>query len=132
MQQRFAAFTPEPSSRSARPDLLYNLVVNTNVAVIENGVQREREYILSLGVIGAEWRRFRALPASIEALRFGGSDVSRKRTERSTRWARKSSQESVGPSISAEDGFANSSAANSLHRQRLRPTTMGICDWAEA
>jgi|SRR5882762_2429401 len=70
MQQRFAAFTPEPSSRSARPDLLYNLVVNTNVAVIENGVQREREYILSLGVIGAEWRRFRALPASIEALRL--------------------------------------------------------------
>jgi hypothetical protein len=37
-------------------DLLYNLVINANVAVIENGVQREREYILLLGVIGAEWR----------------------------------------------------------------------------
>jgi hypothetical protein len=50
-------------------DLLYNLVVNTNVAVIENGVQREREYILSLGVIGAEWRGKSTEP-SIEALRL--------------------------------------------------------------
>jgi hypothetical protein len=50
-------------------DLLYILVVNANVAVIESGVQREREYILSLGVIGAEWRGKSTEP-SIEALRL--------------------------------------------------------------
>ena len=35
-------------------DLLYNLVVRANVAVLENVEQREREYFLSLGYIRAE------------------------------------------------------------------------------
>jgi hypothetical protein len=37
-------------------DLLYNLVVGANVAVIENREQREREYIFLLGYLGAETR----------------------------------------------------------------------------
>ena len=44
-------------------------VINANVAVIENGVQREREYILLLGVIGAEWRG-KTTEQSIEVLRL--------------------------------------------------------------
>jgi hypothetical protein len=50
-------------------DLLYNLAVSVNVGVIENRVQREREYILSLGFIGAEWHG-RTTEQSIEALRL--------------------------------------------------------------
>ena len=50
-------------------DLLYILVVNANVAVIESGVQREREYILSLGLIGAELRG-KTTEQSIEVLRL--------------------------------------------------------------
>jgi hypothetical protein len=37
-------------------DLPYNLVINANVEVIESRVQREREYILLLGYLGAEMR----------------------------------------------------------------------------
>jgi len=37
-------------------DLLYNLVVGVNVEVIENKLQREREYILLLGYLSAEMR----------------------------------------------------------------------------
>jgi hypothetical protein len=37
-------------------DLLYSLAVNMNVEVIENGHQREREYIFLLGYLGAELR----------------------------------------------------------------------------
>jgi hypothetical protein len=37
-------------------DLLYNLVVGANVAVIENKLQREREYPLLLGYLSAEMR----------------------------------------------------------------------------
>jgi len=32
-------------------DLLYNLALSVNVGVIENRVQREREYILLLGLL---------------------------------------------------------------------------------
>jgi hypothetical protein len=37
-------------------DLLYHLSVNTNLAVIENWIQREREYIFLLGYLSAEMR----------------------------------------------------------------------------
>jgi hypothetical protein len=37
-------------------DLLYSLAVNANVEVFENRDQREREYILLLGYLGAELR----------------------------------------------------------------------------
>jgi hypothetical protein len=53
---------PEPlierASLQARQeaDLLYSLAVNANVEVIENREQREREYILLLGYLGAELR----------------------------------------------------------------------------
>jgi hypothetical protein len=35
-------------------DLLYQLVVNANVEVVENGAQREREYVFLLGYLSAE------------------------------------------------------------------------------
>jgi hypothetical protein len=50
-------------------DLLYNLVINANVAVFESGVQREREYSLLLALIGAEWRG-KTTEQSIEVLRL--------------------------------------------------------------
>ena len=37
-------------------DLLYNLIVKANVEVLENRVQREREYVLLLGYLDAELR----------------------------------------------------------------------------
>jgi hypothetical protein len=37
-------------------DLLYNLVVNANMAVLEGKVEREREYIILLGYLSAEAR----------------------------------------------------------------------------
>jgi hypothetical protein len=48
----------ERASLQARQeaDLLYSLAVNVNVEVIENREQREREYILLLGYLGAELR----------------------------------------------------------------------------
>ena len=48
----------EPAVLQARreADLLYNLVVGANVAVIESREQREREYALLLGYLSAEMR----------------------------------------------------------------------------
>lgn len=37
-------------------DLLYNLVVTANMAIFESRAQREREYVLLLGYLGAEMR----------------------------------------------------------------------------
>jgi hypothetical protein len=51
-------------------DLLYSLAVNVNVEVIENREQREREYILLLGYLGAELRGKRTKDR-IKRLRMG-------------------------------------------------------------
>jgi len=51
---------PEPLVERAIPqahqeaDLLYLLVVNANMAVLEGGMQREREYVILLGYLSAE------------------------------------------------------------------------------
>jgi hypothetical protein len=50
-------------------DLLYNLALSVNVEVIENRVQRDREYILLLSLIGAECRG-KTTEQSIEVLRL--------------------------------------------------------------
>src|SRR3982074_2740199 len=49
-------------------DLPYNLVINANVEVTESRVQGEREYILLLALLGAEWRG-KTTEQSIELLR---------------------------------------------------------------
>jgi hypothetical protein len=54
-------------------DLLYMLAINTNLEVIRAGVQREREYVLLLGYLGAEMRESPTLD-TIQDLRIG-SDV---------------------------------------------------------
>jgi hypothetical protein len=51
-------------------DLLYSLAVNANVEVFENRDQREREYILLLGYLGAELRG-ESTKDSVERLRMG-------------------------------------------------------------
>lgn len=38
-------------------DLLYQVVVNANITVLEDRAQREREYVLLLGYLGAEQSR---------------------------------------------------------------------------
>jgi hypothetical protein len=50
-------------------DLLYLLVVRANVEVVENRVQREREYIFLLGYLSAEMNE-RVTKARVETLRF--------------------------------------------------------------
>jgi hypothetical protein len=53
---------PEPLIERAilqagrEPDLLYQLVVNSNADVVENGEQRDREYAFLLGYLSAEIR----------------------------------------------------------------------------
>jgi hypothetical protein len=49
--------------------LLYNLVIEANVEVIETKVQREREYILLLGYLSAEMRG-RATKDRVQTLRL--------------------------------------------------------------